>query len=171
MLLDICTKDFKESFPDKLNNEWSLITAEKPDGSYNMMTASWGFMGEMWGTECLAMVVRPERYTMEFIDASDYFTVSFYDTKDVHKLCGYKSGRDVDKQKESGLTPIRKNGYVLFEEARLTFVCKKLYVQPMDKNCFTVNGVADKWYNGGEMHNLIIGEIVKMLRREPVKKV
>ena len=90
---------------------------------YNMMTASWGFAGEMWGNDCMMTVIRPQRYTMEFINNSDYFTLSFYgDNKDIHKICGSKSGRDTDKAKLAKLTPVFSDNTVYFEEARLVII-------------------------------------------------
>ena len=58
-----------------------------------MMTASWGFAGVMWGEPMAIAAVRPQRYTMEFIEKEDYFTLSFYgDNKKIHAVCGKESG-------------------------------------------------------------------------------
>jgi flavin reductase (DIM6/NTAB) family NADH-FMN oxidoreductase RutF len=106
MFRDICVRDFKENVTELISKEYMLITAGNKDG-YNMMTASWGFMGEMWGEDSVAVVVRPERYTMDFIESSDYFTLTFFgDNKDIHKVCGSKSGRNVDKTALTGLSPL-----------------------------------------------------------------
>jgi flavin reductase (DIM6/NTAB) family NADH-FMN oxidoreductase RutF len=132
-----------------------------------MMTASWGFMGEMWGEDSVAVVVRPSRYTMEIIDNSDYFTLTFYgEDKSVHKICGSKSGRDIDKTKATGLTPIANDDYVYFDEARLVLVVKKKYVQPMSKDFLTDKAVDEKWYKDGDWHNLIIGSIERIYVKE-----
>lgn len=168
MKLDISIGDYKENFTNMMRDEWALITAGTKENGFNMMTASWGFIGEIWGKDTIALTVRPERYTMEFIDKNDYFTLSFYgDNKKVHSVCGSKSGRDTNKLEETGLTPFYKDGYVIFEEARLTFICKKLYTQKMDKDGFENKEDYEKWYGeSGNMHNLIIGEIVKIVRNE-----
>ena len=70
-------RSIKDNLIKALAEEWALITAGNGE-NYNMMTASWGFFGEMWGEDSLMVVVRPQRYTMEFIEKNDYFTVSFY---------------------------------------------------------------------------------------------
>ena len=166
MFRDICLKDFKENVINIIANEYMLITAGNKE-KYNMMTASWGFMGEMWGDDSVAVVVRPSRYTMEFIDNSDYFTLTFYgDDKSVHKICGSKSGRDIDKTNATGLTPIANNDYVYFDEARLVLVVKKKYVQPMSKDFLTDKAVDEKWYKDGDWHNLIIGSIERIYVKE-----
>ena len=141
-----------------------LITAGNRE-KYNMMTASWGFFGEMWGHHEVMAVVRPQRYTMEFIQNQDFFTLSFYgDQKDIHKICGSKSGRDVNKTQQAGLNPIFDGDSVYFDEARLVIVCKKEYISP-----FIPEGFSDteplKWYNS-DYHNMVFGKIVKILIKE-----
>ena len=140
-----------------------MLVAAGDKDKFNMMTASWGFAGEMWGNDCMAAVIRPQRYTMEFINNSDYFTLSFYgDNKDIHKICGSKSGRDTDKVKLTGLTPVFSDNTVYFEEARLVIVCKKQYVQQMKEECFTDKEPL-RWYNS-DLHNMVIGKIEKVLK-------
>ena len=159
---EIKAKDLGENFIKSIADEWMLITAGNEDG-YNMMTASWGFVGEMWGNDTVIAAVRPQRYTMEFIDKSDYFTLSFYgDKKDIHKVCGSLSGRDVNKTEMTGLTPVFSDDTVYFDEARLVIICKKQYVAPLTENGFIDKQILDKWYNG-DLHNMIFGKIEKVL--------
>ena len=80
-------------------------------------------------------------------------------------LCGSKSGRDCDKDKEAGLTPYYTDGTTAYEEADLIFVCRKLYAQEMKPECFTVDGPDEKWYPGKDYHTMYMGEIVKVLKR------
>ena len=141
-----------------------MLVAAGDKDKFNMMTASWGFAGEMWGSDCMAAVIRPQRYTMEFINNSDYFTLSFYgDNKDIHKICGSKSGRDTDKVKLTGLTPVFSDNTVYFEEARLVIVCKKQYVQQMKEECF-MDKEPLRWYNN-DLHYMVIGKIEKVLKK------
>ena len=159
---EIKAKDLGENFIKSIADEWMLITAGSEDGYY-MMTASWGFVGEMWGNDTVIAAVRPQRYTMEFIDKSDYFTLSFYgDKKDIHKVCGSLSGRDVDKTKMTGLTPVFTDDTVYFNEARLVIICKKQYVAPLYEQGFLDKQILDKWYDG-DLHNMIFGKIEKVL--------
>lgn len=161
---EVKAKELKENFIKAIADEWMLITAGNRE-KYNMMTASWGFAGEMWGEDCMMTVVRPQRYTMEFIDKSDYFTCSFYgENKEIHKICGSKSGRDTDKTAETGLTPVFDGDAVYFEQARLVIICKKLYLGRMSEECFTDKEPL-KWYDG-DFHNMIIGKIERVMVRE-----
>ncbi len=162
MFKEIKATEIKDNIIDIISNEWMLISAGNEDG-YNMMTASWGFMGEMWGSDAVSVMVRPQRYTMEFIENSDYFTLSFYgEERQIHKVCGSMSGRDVDKTKLTGLTPVFADDTVYFKEARLVVICKKQYVAPLTETAFCDTASLEKWYNG-DLHNMIIGKIEKVL--------
>ncbi len=86
-----------ENFIEAVGKEWMLITAGVLE-NFNMMTASWGGMGYLWNKPVAFIFVRPERYTYEFIEKSDYFTLSFLGKlRKVYNICGSKSGRDIDK--------------------------------------------------------------------------
>jgi flavin reductase (DIM6/NTAB) family NADH-FMN oxidoreductase RutF len=164
MFKEISAKEIDGNFIKLIADEWMLISAGSKE-KYNMMTASWGFAGEMWGNDSVMAVVRPQRYTMEFLNSSDYFTLSFYgDEKQIHKICGSKSGRDVDKTALTGLTPVFEDNTVYFNEARLVIVCKKQYVQQMEEACFTDKEPL-RWYND-DMHYMIIGKIEKVLVKD-----
>ena len=159
-------KSIKDNLIKCFADEWALITAGNSKG-YNMMTASWGFAGEMWGADSIEVVVRPQRYTMEFIEKSDYFTLSFYgDKRDIYKICGTKSGRECNKTKETGLTPVANERYVYFKEARMVLVVKKQFVQQMSPDSFTDKTILDRWYPEKDYHNMIIGKIEKVLIAE-----
>ena len=163
---EITAEQLEDNVFSAISKEYMLISAGDRE-DYNMMTASWGFMGEMRGHHEVMAVVRPQRYTMEFIEKQDYFTLSFYgDNKDVHKICGSKSGRDVNKTKETGLTPIADDKQVWFNEARLVLKIKKQYAQPMSKEFLTDKSVDEKWYKDGDWHNLIIGSIERIYVKE-----
>lgn len=163
MFKEISAKEIDTNLIKAISEEWMLVAAGDKD-KFNMMTASWGFAGEMWGGDCMAAVIRPQRYTMEFINNSDYFTLSFYgDNKDIHKICGSKSGRDADKAKLAKLTPVFSDDTVYFEEARLVIICKKQYVQQMKEECFTDKEPL-RWYDN-DLHYMFIGKIEKVLKK------
>lgn len=165
MFKEISFRDINENLTQKIADEYMLITAGDESG-YNMMTASWGFTGEVWGQDSVVALVRPQRYTMDFIESHDYFTLSFYgDKKEIHKVCGSMSGRDVDKTALTGLTPVYDNSTTYFGEATLVIVCKKQYVQRMSEECF-VDKEPLKWYNSKDYHYMIIGKIEKVLINE-----
>ena len=165
MFKEINPCEIQGNLIEKISKEWMLITAGNESG-YNMMTASWGFAGEMWGNDAVIAMVRPQRYTMEFINNSDYFTLSFYgDNKEIHKVCGSMSGRDVDKTKLTGLTPVFSDNTVYFNEAKLVLVCKKQYVSKLEEKGFCDSEPLKKWYDN-DLHYMIIGKIEKVLLGE-----
>lgn len=145
----------------KIGKEWFLVTAGDESG-WNTMTASWGFAGVMWGKNTFTTVLRPQRYTKEFVDKSEYFTISFFgeEYKQALSFCGAHSGRDCDKQKETGLTPVFTDGTTALAEASMVFVCKKAYVQPMEPEFFIDKENDEKWYQNKDYHVQYIGEIV-----------
>ena len=162
---------FKKIQPEDLINEkinpfkmigkdWMLVTAGNING-WNTMTASWGFMGVMWGKNVATAVIRPQRYTKEFIDNSEYFTLSFFDEnqKSALSYCGANSGRDVDKAKETGLKPIFIDNTTSFEQAKVIIVCKKMYAQEMNAESFIDKSADEKWYADKDYHVQYIGEI------------
>lgn len=158
----IMVKDLKENPFNLIGDEWMLITAGDSN-KYNMMTASWGGVGVLWNKPVATAYIRPQRYTNEFVDNCEYFTLSFYgDKKDLHKVCGSKSGREVDKTKECGLHPIFDCNSVWFEEARLVLVCKKLYKQQLAPECFIDKEIDTKCYAEHDYHYAYIGEIEKV---------
>lgn len=147
---------------DKIGKQWFLVSAGNKE-SFNTMTASWGFMGVMWNKNCVITAVRPQRYTKEFIDREELFTISFFSEKyrDALKFCGANSGRDCDKMKETGLVPVELDSTVSFEQAETVLVCRKLYAQEMKENCFVLPEVCDKNYPSEDFHTAYYGEIIK----------
>lgn len=160
--------DLKENFANSIGNEWMLITAGDST-KVNTMTASWGFTGVMWGKPTAIAAIRPQRYTMEFVENKDYYTLSFLgDNKAPHGICGKKSGRDLDKIKAANLTTVFDNetGAPYFNEARLVLICKKKYSQKLNKACFLENEIPNEIYPTGDYHNMIYGEIVTAYVKE-----
>ena len=154
--------DLPDNVIQLIGKEWMLVTAGD-ESSFNTMTASWGGMGYLWNKPVAFIFVRPERYTYEFIEKSDYFTLSFLGKlRKVYNICGSKSGRDIDKLQATGLNPIEtKLGNVLYKEARLSMECKKLYTDVLRAENF-IGEVADRFYGEkeGGFHRLYIGEIL-----------
>ena len=162
---EVNIKDLDENFVKLVADEWMLVAAGDKE-NYNMMTASWGYFGEMWGKDTAITVIRPQRYTKEFLDSSEYFTLSFYgDNKEIHKVCGSKSGREVNKTKETGLDPVFADNTVSFEPARIVVICKKIYCQQLQPEFFIDKSNDEKWYDN-DYHFAYIGEIEKVLVKE-----
>lgn len=160
-------KELKDNFFETISKEWMLITAGKKD-KFNMMTASWGCIGWMWNKPVAVITVRPERFTHQLIEANEYLTLSFLgdgkEARKIYNFCGSKSGRDFDKAKETGLKPVETElGNITFEQARLTFECRKLYKDEI-KPSNMLDPEIDGCYNGknykGGYHDMYILEIV-----------
>jgi flavin reductase (DIM6/NTAB) family NADH-FMN oxidoreductase RutF len=149
---------------DKIDKA-ALVTPGHID-DFNTMTISWGFMGIMWAKNVFTTVIRPNRYTYEFAKRNDLFTISFLECEDSKKIlsyCGSKSGRDVDKIKETGLVPVEIDGAVTFEQASLVYVCKKIYVQDMDISLLDPDY---RRISGTDpIHTQFIGEIIGTYQR------
>lgn len=167
--------DFKKIKPEEITEnavkligtDWMLITAGNKE-KFNTMTASWGFMGFMWNKPCVACFIRPERYTFDFIERCDTFTLSFFEDryKDILKFCGSKSGRDVNKVEETKLSPyFLENNSVGFSEAKLILNCKKLYAQQLNEKDFFEKSIISTTYQNAGYHKMYIAEITDALKK------
>ena len=150
-----------------IGDQWMLVTAGDKD-KCNTMTASWGGLGVLWGKPSATCYIRPQRYTKEFLDANEYFTLTFFgeEYRKALSLCGSKSGREIDKVKECGFTVLEGEcGAPYFDQAQLTLVCRKRFVQPMDSGNIPED-VKEKFYAEKDYHFIYIGEIVEALVKE-----
>jgi flavin reductase (DIM6/NTAB) family NADH-FMN oxidoreductase RutF len=147
------------------DKKWALLTAGNKD-SFNTMTVSWGGMGTIWGKPVATVYVRTSRYTHEFMDREGYFTVSFYseEYRKVLGVLGSKSGRDMDKMNGSGLTAKALQESVTFEEAEITLVCRKMFMQRLEPSNITDPDAA-KFYAGDAPHDMYIGEVVDIISK------
>ena len=146
------------------NDDWFLLTSGKlPDGSYNTMTVAWGSIGVMWSRPFAMAVVRPTRYTYEFMERNPDFTLSMLGQEyhDALMLCGTRSGREMDKVAESGLTPVagRRVGSPAFDEALLIVECRTIYRDWIRPEGFMDPSLDDN-YSAGDYHRVYYGEIV-----------
>lgn len=154
-------KDLGGNAVSLFDDKWCLITAGDKE-SYNTMTASWGAMGELWNKDVCFCFIRPQRYTYEFTEKNDLFTLSFFgeEYRKALSFCGSKSGRDYDKAKETGLTPKFIDGSVTFEESEIVIVLKKVAVQDIDPKGFIDETIDEKCYPLKDYHRMYIGEVV-----------
>ena len=162
---------FKKIRPEEIDDnvwkligtDWMLITAGSLD-SYNTMTASWGGFGVLWGRNVCWCVVRPQRYTYEFMEREDHFTLSFFgeECRDALTFCGSHSGRDGDKAAKTGLTPINGDlpATTTFTQARMVLECRKLYAQNLDPSHFVDATIVNECYPAHDFHRMYLGEIV-----------
>ncbi len=166
MFQSIHPKELTDNVFSLIGDRWMLITAGTAEHC-NTMTASWGGLGVIWGAPSATCYIRPQRYTKEFVDREEYFTLSFFGDqwRKALTLCGSKSGRDVDKVQECGFTPTAAAcGAPYFEEADLVLVCRKRFVQAFDPSNLPEE-IKEKWYPQHDYHTMYIGEIIEVLKR------
>ncbi len=143
-----------------IGKEWLLVAAEKA-GKTNAMTASWGGVGIMWGKPVAYVFIRPQRYTKEFIDASDTFSLSVLgeEYRKTLSYFGTVSGRDEDKIAKSGLQVAYDGATPYFQEAGTVMICRKLFAQYYDPACFIDKTCDETWYPEKDYHMMYIAEI------------
>ena len=157
---NISPKDIPGNVIKIISDDWMLISAGTKD-KFNSMTAGWGGFGVMWGKPVAFILVRNTRYTYEFLEKEDSFTLSFFEEKyrPALKIFGTKSGRDTDKVKLAGFTPMAAAPGMAYSEARMIVVCKKIYGDKIKGDCAT-DPVKAKSLNATEdYHKLYFGEI------------
>ncbi len=162
---EIGPEDIRDNPFKLIGKDWMLITAGSKE-AFNTMTGAWGGLGVLWERKVCFCVVRPTRYTYEFMEKSARFTITFLDEqyRDILTYCGSRSGRDVNKVVETGLTPVFENDAVHFAEGRLVLVCRKIYHQDVDPSCFGDEKIED-FYPLKDYHRMYVGEIVRCLTR------
>lgn len=163
MQKEINIRELKDNFVKMISNDWALLTAGKND-DFNTMTVSWGGIGELWNKDVCFVFVRPQRYTYEFMEKNDYFSLSFFggEYKKELGICGSKSGRDIDKMAETGFIHVDLGESVGYEQAKLNVVLKKLAYQDMKPDGFIDESIMNNYANN-DFHRVYVGEIVKVV--------
>lgn len=166
MQKEINVRELKDNFVKMISNDWALLTAGTKD-NFNTMTVSWGGIGELWGKDVCFVFVRPQRYTYEFMEKNDYFSLSFFggEYKKELGICGSKSGRDIDKMAETGFLPVDFENAVGYEQAKVNVVLKKLAYQDMKPDGFIDESIMNNYANN-DFHRVYVGEIVKVVVEE-----
>jgi flavin reductase (DIM6/NTAB) family NADH-FMN oxidoreductase RutF len=147
-----------------------LLTAgDFREGSFNTMTVGWGSLGAMWNRPFAQVVVRPTRYTREFMERYDTFTLTAFPDRyrAALNLLGTRSGRDGDKIAASGLTAIASTKIAApgFAEAELIIECRKIYSQDLDPARF-FDPTIDANYPKKDYHRVYFGEVMAILGTE-----
>lgn len=161
----ISADQFRKNPFQTIGKDWMLITAGNEE-KVNTMTASWGGLGVMYGKNVAFVVIRPQRYTKEFVDREDTFSLSFLgkDYKNTLNYLGTVSGRNEDKISKSGLTVCYYDGTPYFDEADHVLICKKLFRQPLSTDGLVDEKLINTWYRNGDYHTLYIAEVTAILR-------
>jgi len=146
------------------NQRWFLLAAgDYASGDFNVMTVSWGGLGVMWNKPLALVVVRPTRHTRAFMDRSVSFTLSVLPEshRRILNFCGSRSGRDEDKVKATGLTPLASRCVPApsFEEAELVLECRTTYFSDLDPTHFLDPSI-EQHYPAKDYHRVYFGEIL-----------
>ncbi len=147
-----------------LMRDWMLITAGDENG-FNTMLASWGGVGILWGDPVAFIFVRESRYTKEFIDKNECFSLAFFNEeyKDALSLCGTVSGRNRDKVAEAGLLPIHAENTTYFSQASVVLGCRKLSATLINTDDLIDKSIIDRFYEDGDRHIMYVGKIEEIL--------
>lgn len=165
-LKEIDLKELQLNPMTTISDEWWLITAGNKQNGYNTMTACWGHLGAVWGsgygTPTAIVYIRPQRYTKQFVDREEIFTLSVMGEEYRKQMAylGTHSGKDEDKIAKSGLTPVFANSNTYFAEAKYVFVCRKIYKAPLVEEGFIDKDIMEKNYPQRDFHDVYIGEII-----------
>ena len=157
-------------FNTRVFNLWdkrwlALASGDFLMGDYNAMTVAWGSMGIMWNLPFVMVVVRPTRYTYEFINKYMTFSLSAFpdEFRSALNILGTASGRDSDKIKTAGLTTVHLDKIEApgFNEADLTFQCRRIYWDDLDPAKFLLPSI-DNHYEKNDYHRMVFGEILSI---------
>ncbi len=164
---ELSLDSLKENPFQMIGSQWMLITAGNQD-KLNTMTASWGGLGVMFNKQVAYIVLRPQRYTKEFVDREETFSLSFLPNsyKKVQGYLGSVSGRDEDKISKSGLSVAFYEGTPYFEESQYVMICRKKLVQPLEGSAILDDKLRSDFYPGEDYHVLYICEITTLLQED-----
>lgn len=161
-------KDYNKRVFAEIDDKWGIIVAGDKNTGYNGMTVSWGGLGILWNKPVAYIFVRHSRYTHDFLDKSKSMSVSFLgdEFKKAKGLFGSKSGRDIDKFKETGLTAVfdEKTNTYYIEEADTALLMKVLYEVEIKEDGMPKE-VVEKCYPTKDMHTMYVCEILKYLEK------
>ena len=148
--------------------EKGILLTTKAGDKLNTMAIGWGMMGIQWNKPIFIGLVRGCRHTYNMLEENPEFTVNIpLDTldKNIIRVCGTKSGRDIDKFAELGLET--EEGMTVsvpgIRQLPLTLECKVIYRQDQDSSLLHPD-VVERYYkpgtrNEGDYHTMYFGEI------------
>ena len=148
-------------------NQWMLLTSgDFLDGTYNCMTVAWGSLGNMWNRPFAQIVIRPNRFTYDFIEKYDTFTLCAFppEYRKSLEVLGSVSGRSVNKIKEVGLTPIASSVVAApaYAEAELILECQKIYWDDIEPSHF-LDPTLESHYPQKDYHRVYFGEVIAII--------
>lgn len=150
----------------KFGKDWALLTAGTKNNA-NTMTISWGGVGVLWGKNVAFVFVRDSRYTKEFLDNGDFFSLTFLDEtyRAALNYCGSHSGRTENKIENAGLTMGIRHSIPFIDDGNFVLLCKKMSATRLTEDSFLIPEIEEKWYKDGDMHTMYIAEIIEVMAR------
>ena len=148
---------------DRLLREGGLLlVSEGDDGRPNAMTIGWGLVGTMWSESFFVVAVRLSRHTYKLIEEAGKFTVCLPSKgmTEALNVCGTKSGRDMEKLKELGLTA--KKGHAVdapyIAECPVHYECEVAFKTQVEQGELKEE-LESRVYASGDYHTLYYGHI------------
>lgn len=151
-----------------------VLLTTMAEGHANTMTLGWASLGLDWSKKVFVAYVRKSRFTKEQLDKNPEFTISVpygsYDDR-ILGICGSKSGRDVDKIKELGLTLVEPDviSAPAIKEFPLTLECRvictekqnvEMIIKEIREKHYPIEGSTPYEGTADNYHIAFYGEIV-----------
>ncbi|OPX42787.1 hypothetical protein CLHUN_32710 [Ruminiclostridium hungatei] len=157
---------FSDNMLTGIGDDWMLVTAGNEKDGCNTLTACWGGIGNLWHRDAAFIFIRPTRYTYEFIEKNEMFSLTFFPKgyKKALSLLGSKSGRDGDKITEADLKVQYLDNVPTFEQGNLCIICRKMYYLDFVPERIPEE-VMKRFYPDGDFHRFYAGEILKIYKK------
>lgn len=146
-----------------LRNPGLLLASTKKSGQSNVMVIGWAAVGMMWAKPTFIVMVRPSRYTYEFIEEARAFSVNV-PTEAMRpwvQMCGTHSGRELDK---FAAGPVHTGmgqhvPVVTIDECPMVYECQVRYVNDLIPANLDPEFEA-RAYPAQDYHRFYFGEIL-----------
>lgn len=160
-------KDFSIKIFEAIGKD-AFLLASGTLNHHNCMTVGWASLGFLWRRPVAFVFVRPQRYTYQFMEKYDFFSMNFFnsDYDDVLQLCGNNSGRDINKMQLEKITPVDfLQKVIYYKEAKVSIICKKIYFQDINPKNLLDKSVLSL-YPLNDFHRIYYGEVIQILENE-----
>ena len=146
---------------DRLAHGGLLLAASHADGRSNAMVIGWASVGRIWGLPVMVVLVRPSRYTYGFIEETGLFTVNVptAEMKELVRVCGTRSGRDVDKLAQVNTSMGERVSCVRLDGASVVYECKVVHRNDVVPSAL-LPSIVSRSYPEGDFHRLYYGQIM-----------
>jgi flavin reductase (DIM6/NTAB) family NADH-FMN oxidoreductase RutF len=146
---------------ERLAHGGLLLATTGSDGRSNAMIIGWGTVGVIWGLPMWVVLVRPSRYTYSLVEETGVFTVNLPtpEMNELVKICGTRSGRDMDKLADVETSMGQKVPCVTLDECPVVYECKVVHHNDVMPEILVPDIVA-RAYPQGDFHRLYYGQIM-----------